>query len=125
MRNVVLFVGFAGVLLLAQNQPRWPVLQDVPPAARQKTNPLANDPDSPIAGRKLFEQHCTACHGKTAEGSRRAPALFNDEMRRATQGDIFWILTNGVVRHGMPSWSHLPEPQRWQLVAYIISMNAK
>jgi hypothetical protein len=31
-------------------------------------------------------------------------------------------LTNGVVRRGMPVWSKLPEPQRWQLVTYLKSL---
>jgi hypothetical protein len=31
-------------------------------------------------------------------------------------------LTNGVVRRGMPVWSKLPEPQRWQLVSFIKSL---
>jgi hypothetical protein len=31
------------------------------------------------------------------------------------------VLTNGVVRHGMPVWSKLPEPQRRQIVSYLKS----
>ena len=31
----------------------------------------------------------------------------------------FWILANGVVRHGMAVWSKLPGPQRWPLVSYL------
>ena len=38
--------------------------------------------------------------------------------QQATPGTLFWILTNGVVRRGMPVWSKLPEPQRWQIVTY-------
>jgi hypothetical protein len=37
---------------------------------------------------------------------------------------LFYILSNGVVRKGMPVWSKLPEPQRWQLVSYIKSLRA-
>jgi hypothetical protein len=37
-------------------------------------------------------------------------------------GALFWLLTNGVVRRGMPVWSKLPEPQRWQLVSFIESL---
>jgi len=120
----VAYLIVAAALLLAQDGPRWPVLPHVPPEARQKTNPLAKDPSAPAAGKKLFDQHCTACHGKGGEGTNRAPSMYSDEMRRATQGDIFWILTNGVVRHGMPSWSQLPEPQRWQIAAYLNSLNS-
>jgi hypothetical protein len=44
-------------------------------------------------------------------------------MQVATQGEIFWILTNGLVRHDMPSWSKLTEAQRWQIVAFLSSLN--
>ena len=74
------------------------------------------------AGAKLFEQHCAQCHGAKAEGGKRAPSLVSPEVRKATPGALFWILTNGVVRHGMPVWSKLPEPQRWQIVTYLRSL---
>jgi hypothetical protein len=32
-------------------------------------------------------------------------------------------LTNGVVWHGMPVWSKLPEPERWQIVTFIESLS--
>jgi hypothetical protein len=44
-------------------------------------------------------------------------------VHQATPGTLFWILTNGVVRRGMPVWSKLPEPQRWQLISYLKSLN--
>jgi hypothetical protein len=34
------------------------------------------------------------------------------------------VLTNGVVRKGMPVWSKLPEPQRWQIVRFLKSLDA-
>jgi hypothetical protein len=40
----------------------------------------------------------------------------------ASPGTLFWILTNGVVRRGMPVWSKLPEPQRWQIVTFVKSL---
>jgi mono/diheme cytochrome c family protein len=94
----------------------------VPAKARGTSNPLAEDPDSGLAGRKLFEQHCAECHGNTAEGGRKAPSLRAEEVQQATPGTLFWILTNGVVRRGMPVWSKLPEPQRWQIVTYLKSL---
>ena len=74
------------------------------------------------AGAKLFDLHCAECHGEMAEGGKKAPSLLADEVQQATPGTLFWLLTNGVVRHGMPVWSKLPEPQRWQLVSYIKSL---
>ncbi len=57
-----------------------------------------------------------------ADGGKKGPSLRADEVQQATPGTLFWLLTNGVVRHGMPVWSKLPEPQRWQLVSFIKSL---
>ena len=97
-------------------------LQKAPEKARNRPNPLQNDPDAVAAGAVLFEQHCVQCHGNAAEGSRKAPSLLVPEVRNATPGTLFWLITNGVVRKKMPVWSKLPEPQRWQLVRYIKSL---
>ena len=97
-------------------------LAKAPGKARDRRNPLENDPQAVAAGRNLFEQHCAQCHGQAVEGGRKAPALRAAEVQGASTGAIFWILTNGVVRRGMPVWSKLPEPQRWQLVSYIKSL---
>jgi len=95
------------------------VLARVPEKARLRSNPLEGDPEAVAAGKKLFEMHCAECHGKGADGTRRGPSLRVDELQHATPGEIFWILTNGVVRRGMPAWSKLPEPQRWQIITYL------
>jgi hypothetical protein len=42
----------------------------------------------------------------------------------ATDGDLFWILKNGEPFRGMPSWARLPEGQRWQIVAYLRSLQS-
>lgn len=97
-------------------------LAKAPEKARTKRNPLATDPDAIAAGANLFDQHCAECHGDTGEGSRKGPSLLKEPVQTATPGSLFWLLTNGVVRRGMPVWSKLPEPQRWQLVTYIKSL---
>ncbi len=97
-------------------------LQKAPAKARNRANPFENDPHAVAAGAILFEQHCAECHGKSAEGSPKAPSLVVREVQSATPGTLFWLLTNGVVRKKMPVWSKLPEPQRWQLVRYIKSL---
>jgi mono/diheme cytochrome c family protein len=97
-------------------------LAKAPGKARAKRNPFENDPEAVAAGRNLFEQHCSECHGDDGEGSRKAPSLRAEEVQNAAPGAIFWIVTNGVVRRGMPVWSKLPEPQRWQLVSFIKSL---
>jgi mono/diheme cytochrome c family protein len=97
-------------------------LARAPKKAVARRNPLQSDPDAVAAGAKLFGVHCAECHGEMAEGGRKAPSLLADPVQQATPGMLFWILTNGVVRRGMPVWSKLPEPQRWQLVSYLKSL---
>ena len=99
-------------------------LQKAPEKARNRANPLQNDPDAVAAGAILFQQHCAECHGDSAQGSRKAPSLLAPEVQNATPGTLFWLITNGVVRKKMPVWSKLPEAQRWQLVRYIQSLGA-
>lgn len=97
-------------------------LAKAPQKAQNRANPLENDPEAVAAGRLLFEDHCVECHGERAQGSRKGPSLRAPEVQNATPGTLFWLLTNGVVRKGMPVWSRLPEPQRWALVRYLKSL---
>ncbi len=99
-------------------------LGKAPEKARAKRNPMEKDPEAVAAGRILFEQHCAECHGDAAQGGKKGPSLRVAAVQGVEPGAIFWILTNGVVRKGMPVWSKLPEPQRWQLVSYIKSLGA-
>ena len=59
---------------------------------------------------------------KWRKAERKPPACAPTKCSNATPGTLFWLLTNGVVRRGMPVWSKLPEPQRWQLVSFIKSL---
>ncbi len=95
-----------------------------PEKYRSKTNPMNSDPTAPVAGKILFKEHCATCHGKDADGTRRGPSMMRDRVQTATPGAIFWVVTNGIVCHGMPVWSKLPEPERWQIVSYIKSLGS-
>jgi mono/diheme cytochrome c family protein len=99
-------------------------LSKAPTQAQTRRNPLREDTLAATAGRKLFLQHCAECHGRDADGGNKAPSLRADEVQQATPGTLFWLLSNGVVRRGMPVWSKLPEPQRWQIVSYIESLRS-
>jgi|ERR1700676_829188 len=97
-------------------------LEKAPAKYRAKANPLVKDKDAVPAGKVLFVEHCAECHGDDALGTKKAPRLRAQEVQSAPSGAVAWILTNGVVRKGMPVWSKLPEPQRWQLVSYVQSL---
>ena len=99
--------------------PNWPVPEK---AARQK-NPLASKPESADGGRKLFARMCVSCHGDELHGqSHDAPDLHTEAVQGESDGALFWRISNGNSRKGMPSFSGLPEGQRWQLVMYIRSL---
>ncbi len=100
----------------------YAALAEAPEKAREKKNPFEGDTQAVAAGGKLFEQHCAECHGPKAGGTRKGPSLLREEVQQATPGALFWILTNGVVRRGMPVWSKLPEPERWQIVTFLQSL---
>ena len=100
-------------------------LGKVPEKNRAKQNPLSKDPDAKAAGEILFEEHCEECHGVHGVGGKKAPSLQVAEVQEASDGTIFYILSNGIVRKRMPVWSKLPEPQRWQLVSYIKSLGVE
>ncbi len=106
------------------HNPVYDELERVPERARSRPNPLEHDPDAPVAGKKLFENHCAECHGDGATGGKKGPSLRAEEVQQSSPGALFWILTNGVVRHGMPVWSKLPEPQRWQIVTYLKALGS-
>jgi mono/diheme cytochrome c family protein len=105
-----------------RNRPRG--LERAPASVRTLVNPFGGDPDSVRAGRKLFERHCVECHGDDARGRRKAPSLVSDRVRRASPGELFWMLKNGSLGVGMPAWSRLPEAQRWQLVSFLRSLQS-
>jgi mono/diheme cytochrome c family protein len=95
----------------------------VPPRNHIRTNPLANRPDTVSAGALLYRDHCQSCHMPDAQGDgHKKPALRSEHIRVATEGDLEWFLRQGDLRHGMPSWSGLPEAQRWQIVSYLKSL---
>jgi mono/diheme cytochrome c family protein len=97
-------------------------LQQAPSQEANRLNPYQGEEDARRAGEKLFQRECAACHGRDAQGGERAPALASPMVRQAPPGAIFWVLRNGALWRGMPSFSHLPEQQRWQIVTYLKSL---
>jgi len=94
----------------------------VPDKDRNRRNPFAGNTTATVAGAKLFNQNCASCHGEDARGRDKHPNLHSERIRSARPGELQWLLTNGSMKNGMPSWSRLPEPQRWQLVSYLKSL---
>jgi mono/diheme cytochrome c family protein len=117
---VICFALSATVLLAAAGDGLW--VSKVPEKERARHNPFDGNPSAQAAGAKLFRQNCASCHGDDASGKDRHPSLLSERVRSATPGELQWLLTNGSMKNGMPSWSRLPEPQRWQIITYLKSL---
>ena len=96
---------------------KW--LTRVPEKDRAIANPYATNPDAQAAGSKLFARYCAECHGENGEGKGGHPALVSSRVSHASDGELQWLLRNGSLRNGMPSWSSLPVEQRWQIITHI------
>ena len=95
----------------------------VPPRDHARQNPFQGRPEAVSAGALLYRDHCQQCHGADAQGDgRKKPSLHNPSVKSASDGDLEWFLRQGDLRHGMPSWSGLPQAQRWQIIAYLRSL---
>lgn len=111
----------ASVFCFAAADGSW--LKKVPQADRERVNPYAGQAEAVSAGANLFRNNCAKCHGPNAEGKGSRPSLRSERLAAATDGDIAWIVKNGQSFKGMPGWGGLPEQMRWQLVAYLRSLN--
>src|SRR5689334_21694670 len=90
------------------------------------SNPFANDPAAPAAGKAVFESTCAACHGAGAAGSERAPALNTGTLQHGNgDQEIFQTIKSGVPGTLMPSFSALPSDSVWKLVSYIKSLSGQ
>jgi mono/diheme cytochrome c family protein len=122
-RSLVLAAVFSAIASssLAQSDhvrerdPEW----IAPAKAAARLNPLADRPQFAAGGQKLYEQKCRTCHGADGSGTSKAPSLIAGDVQAQTDGAFFWKITDGNTRPGMPSFSFLPEAQRWQLILYL------
>jgi mono/diheme cytochrome c family protein len=120
MKAIILFAGIlvASPLFAGDVHPPMPV-DRAPAKSAAWPNPYDSQDGAKQAGAKLYQRHCAACHGSKAAGRGGAPALASPDVRTAAPGALFWVLRNGSLRRGMPSFSHIPEKQRWQIVTYL------
>jgi len=120
---VVLLLGW----LAAQNTNYEPDPGWQPPSGdAARSNPLAQKPDAAGGGKKLFARNCVECHGPEGTGlvKKHSADLQLPVVQSQSDGALFWKITNGNADRGMPSFSKLPEMQRWQLVLYLRTLNA-
>ena len=94
--------------------------------APKEANPLARSPAAVAAGLALFGTHCVDCHGApgidpTEAGASLnppAPGLTLARVQARPDGELQWIVSNGIRMTGMPAFgASRSEEEVWQLVA--------
>ena len=122
-RRVLLFLMATVLISAAFGAADGAWLRKVPAKDHERKNPYEERADAVAAGRIVFSEHCSKCHGENAEGTRKRPSLRSDRVQQeATEGDLHWLLVNGNMARGMPSWSKLGDPQIWQVICYLKSL---
>lgn len=127
MRRVLLASVIAiGLAAIAQNVAYKPDTAWQPPAeAAARRNPVAGKSELAAGGQKLFLRHCAECHGEDGRGLRNAADLQLPVVQEQSDGALHWKITNGNPRRGMPSFSSLPDLQRWQIVLHLRTLAEK
>ena len=94
--------------------------------APKVANPLGRSPAAVAAGLVLFRTHCVSCHGApgvdpTEAGASLnppAPGLTLARVQARSDGELKWIVSNGIRMTGMPAFGpSRSEEEVWQLVA--------
>jgi mono/diheme cytochrome c family protein len=95
-----------------------------------RENPVAATPEVMAAGRAHYADHCAACHANDGSGETqiglglypKPPDMRLPATQSLTDGELFYIIENGVRLTGMPAWSTgTPEGEEasWHLVHFI------
>ena len=96
---------------------------EAPSNASSLKNPLKDKPQLAAGGEKLFLQNCASCHAFGPK--QKGPKFSAASLSKRTDGDLFWKISHGNSRSGMPAFSSLPEGQRWQLVLYLRTLQQR
>ena len=141
----LLVLVVAGVMLVLQGrgvsarpQPSWIESQAAlfmrgwmtPATYRGLKNPISSTDGNFLAAREHFADHCASCHANDGSGNTemgrnlypKAPDMRLPRTQQLTDGELFYIIENGVMLTGMPGWSTgTPEGENssWQLVHFI------
>lgn len=99
-----------------------------PADARRLRNPYPVTPESLAAARAHWVDHCATCHALDGSGNTLlgrnlyppAPDMRSAVVQDLADGELYYIITNGVRFTGMPAWGgeHSSE-ETWQLVSFI------
>ena len=92
-------------------------------------NPLLPTVGNIAAGREAFSHYCVACHGMDGQNtgvpfadsmSPPVPSLNSPEIQSYTDGQLKWVIDNGIWPSGMPgSEGTLSDEEIWSIVVFL------
>jgi mono/diheme cytochrome c family protein len=101
----------------------------IPAEAKTQTNPYTATQDIVTEARHHFADHCAICHGNDGSGHTtigrnlypKAPDMRLTPTQNLTDGEIYYIIHNGIRLSGMPAWgeAHGKDEDSWKLVLFI------
>ncbi len=100
----------------------------IPAASRNLMNPVAASAENLRDARLHFADHCAICHGNDGSGDTmvgrglypKPPDLRLSESQKLSDGELFWVIENGVRFTGMPAFSGPgSRDDSWKLVLFI------
>lgn len=103
---------------------RWVFVGD-----KKLPNPTATNAESIARGQEAFSHYCAACHGLDGQNtgvpfsdamSPPVPLLTSAHVQSYTDGQLHWVITNGIFPSGMPAANGiLTDDEVWDIVIYI------
>jgi mono/diheme cytochrome c family protein len=102
----------------------------VPRSERQAPNPVPATPEVLAEARAHFADHCASCHGNDGSGQTeigqhlypKAPDMRQADTQSLSDGELFYIIHNGIRLTGMPAWGDAApdeDQDSWKLVHFI------
>lgn len=101
----------------------------IPAEARNTPNPIPTSDEALHDASMHFADHCAVCHGNDGSGDTmfgkglypKAPDLREHETQKLSDGELFWIIENGIRFTGMPAFGghHDSTDDSWKLVLFV------
>ena len=99
----------------------------VPKRAKQQKNPFSPSAELLTDARRHFADHCASCHGNNGSGNTqlgqslypRAPDMREPRTQSLSDGELYYIIHNGIRFTGMPAWGGDQDEDSWKLVLFI------
>ena len=96
---------------------------------KKDKNPLADNASGVADGKVAFSHYCAACHGLDGQNtgvpfadrmSPPVPSLKSASVQSYSDGQLKWIVENGISPSGMPaSKGILTDKEIWSIVIYL------